>query len=263
MRVTVFGLGEAGSAFAAGLAQAGAEVIGFDPAPVTTPAGVKRAPDPVTAVTAADVVLALTASADADAALLQALDSIPPQCLYADLSTSAPLVKKRLAALAASKDLQFADVALMGVVPPQGLLTPAVVSGTGADRYVRTMAPFGVRAEAVSADAGDAATRKLLRSVMMKGLAALVIEAMRGAEAVDLSEWLWAEVCAEIANADQRLLHRLVTGTSVHAERRFQEMVAAQALLEELGVEPVITRSTVESLRRVPTEGVPALPPED
>ena len=31
-------------------------------------------------------------------------------------------------------------------------------------------------------------------------------------------------------------------------------------MLEQLGVDPVVTRATVESLRRVPEEGVPPLP---
>jgi phosphoglycerate dehydrogenase-like enzyme len=38
--VGVLGLGEAGSAFAAGMVAHGAEVRGFDPADVTVPAGV-------------------------------------------------------------------------------------------------------------------------------------------------------------------------------------------------------------------------------
>jgi hypothetical protein len=43
--------------------------------------------------------------------------------------------------------------------------------------------------------------------------------------------------------------------------RRLHEMEACQSLLESLGVDPVMTRSTVETLRRVPSEGVPIVPP--
>ena len=53
---------------------------------------------------------------------------------------------------------------------------------------------------------------------------------------------------------------RLVHGTGTHAKRRVEEMEACEGLLEALGVDPVMTRATVESLRRVQLEGVPLLP---
>lgn len=257
MRVTVFGLGEAGSVFAEGLAAAGADVSGYDPAGVATPTGVARHGNPVDAVAGADVVLALTASTDAEVALTQALAEIPAAALYADLSTSAPARKRQLAAIAAGRGLDFVDVALMAIVPTNGLATPALASGPGADRYAREMATFGVPVAAVGERAGDAATRKLLRSVMMKGLAAVVIEAMRAGDAADLSDWLWSNLVDEITAADGTMLARLVAGTGVHAGRRLHEMEACRALLEELDVDPLMTRSTIESLRRVLTDGVP------
>jgi 3-hydroxyisobutyrate dehydrogenase-like beta-hydroxyacid dehydrogenase len=259
-RFTLFGLGEAGSLFAADLVAAGVEVHGYDPAPVMTPAGVIRHGDPSSSVAGADVVLALAPQADALTAVTQAIDDIPPTALYADLSTSAATVKRALAAVAADRGLAFADVALLAVVPGNGMRAPALASGTGADRYVATMAPMGVPVTSIGGVAGEAATRKLLRSVMMKGLAALVIEAMRAADAADLSEWLWGNLVDEITNADEALLARLVRGTGTHSLRRLHEMEACEAQLAALGVDPVMTRSTVESLRRIPAEGVPNLP---
>jgi 3-hydroxyisobutyrate dehydrogenase-like beta-hydroxyacid dehydrogenase len=259
-RFTLFGLGEAGSLFAADLVAAGVDVQGFDPAPVATPPGVTRHDDPADAVAGADVVLALTPQADALAAVTQAIDAIPPGAVYADLSTSAATVKRSLADVAASRGLAFADVALLAVVPGNGIGALALASGTGADRYVAAMAPMGVPVTSIGGAAGDAATRKLLRSVMMKGLAALVIEAMRAADAAGLSEWLWGNLVDEITGADEALLARLVRGTGTHSVRRLHEMEACEAQLESLGVDPVMTRSTVESLRRIPIEGVPDLP---
>jgi 3-hydroxyisobutyrate dehydrogenase-like beta-hydroxyacid dehydrogenase len=259
--VGIFGLGEAGSLIAADLVAAGVRVQAFDPKPVPTPAEVVRCDNPIRAVSGADVVLALTPQDDAVTAFTQAIGAFGPDVLYADLSTSAPTVKRNIAALAAAEGVAFVDVALMAVVPGNGLRAPALVSGDGADRYVAVMAPFGVPVESVGATAGDAATRKLLRSVMMKGLAATVIEAMRAAEKVGLEHWLWGNLVDEITAADEVLLARLVKGTGVHATRRLHEMEACQSLLESLGVDPVMTRSTVTSLRRVPHEGVPVVPP--
>jgi 3-hydroxyisobutyrate dehydrogenase-like beta-hydroxyacid dehydrogenase len=257
----MFGLGEAGSLFAADLVAAGVRVQAFDPKPVPTPGEVVRCDSPIMAVSGADVVLALTPQDDAVAAFTQAVGAYGPDVLYADLSTSAPAVKRELAALAAAASVAFVDVALMAVVPGNGMRAPALVSGDGADRYVATMAPFGVPVESVGEMAGEAATRKLLRSVMMKGLAALVIESMRAAQEVGLEHWLWGNLVDEITAADELLLARLVNGTGIHAVRRLHEMEACRSLLESLGVDPVMTRSTVETLKRVPAEGVPIVPP--
>lgn len=258
--ITLFGLGEAGSHFARDLVDAGIAVTAFDPAPVLTPQGVRRFDDPSEAVRDAQAVFALTAASDAETAITQALNTIPEGALYADFATAPAGLKKRLAAHAAGRDLAFADVALLAIVPGNGIRATALVSGTGAERFVDLMRPLGMPVEALSGEAGDAATRKLLRSVMMKGLAAVTIEALRAAQAAGCTDWLWDNLAAEITRADARTLARLVKGSKQHALRRLHEMEASRALLEELGVEPLMTRSTVESLRRIPGEGLPRVP---
>jgi 3-hydroxyisobutyrate dehydrogenase-like beta-hydroxyacid dehydrogenase len=258
--IAVFGLGEAGSAIAADLAEAGARVAGFDPAPVPDATGVRRVDTPADAVAGADVVLAITAAADAATALEQALDAIPEGALYADLATASPALKRSLDARSLARGLEFADVALMAPVPGRGLRTPALVSGRGAQRYADVLVPFGAAVEVAGGEAGLAATRKLLRSVVVKGLTAVVIEAMRAADAAGLGAETWDNVVDQITSADERLLRRLVEGTRTHSRRRLHEMEATVALLEELGVEPLMTSATVESLRRLDVDGVPPVP---
>lgn len=260
LNVAVFGLGEAGSLISSDLADAGVRVKGFDPADVQTPEGVRRVSDPNDAVLDADVILGITAQADAETAISQALNSIKSGSLYADLSTSSATVKKGLAGIAQSREILFADVALMTIVPGNGMHTPSLASGQGAEHYCSLFSPLGVPVEVVSDIPGDASTRKLLRSVMMKGLASLVVEAMQAGYAAGCEEWLWKNLSDQLTSANEKILSRLITGTQTHALRRLHEMQASMALLEELGVEPVMTRSTVESHQRVLENGVPPVP---
>jgi 3-hydroxyisobutyrate dehydrogenase-like beta-hydroxyacid dehydrogenase len=259
MRITVFGLGEAGSRFAADLARAGADVRGFDPADVATPGGVERFDDPRTAVDGAELVMALTAAADAPRALAQALTSIARGVVYADLATGSASLKQSLAVSAAGQGVLFADVAMMAMVPPHGMHTPSLVSGDGAAGYRSMMRTFGVEVESISELAGDAATRKLLRSVFMKGLAAVVIEAVSAAAAAGQEEWLWSNLVDEVTAAGEPWLTRLVQGTGPHSLRRWHEMEASAQLLTELGIDPIMTRSTVQSLQRIVRDGLPEL----
>lgn len=257
LRIALFGLGEAGRLIGADLVAAGVTVSGFDPAPVATPSGIERHDDPAAAVAGVDVVAAFTPQADAATALAQARGAIPPGALYADFSTSSAGVKRQLAAVAASRGLAFADVAMLSIVPGNGLRVPALVSGPGAARFVATFRPLGMPVDELVGEAGDAATRKLLRSVMMKGLAAVIIESLRAGEAAGCRDWLWANLVGELTAADELLVARLVAGTGQHAARRLHEMEAAADLLDELGIDPVMTRSTVESLRHALHHGVP------
>jgi 3-hydroxyisobutyrate dehydrogenase-like beta-hydroxyacid dehydrogenase len=260
MRLAVLGLGEAGTLFAADLAAAGESVTAFDPRDVPTPPGVERAVDPVAAVAEAGLVLVVTASADASAVLDTVVTASPAGALVADLSAAGPAAKAERAATAMEAGRPFIDVALMAPVPGQGLRTPSFVSGSGAERYAALMRPLGAPVEIVGERAGDASLRKLLRSVTMKGLAAVVIEAVRAAEQADLAEWLWSDLVAAIEAADGALLERLVRGTGDHASRRVDEMEASAELLESLGVEPLMTRATIASLQRAERDGVPDVP---
>jgi 3-hydroxyisobutyrate dehydrogenase-like beta-hydroxyacid dehydrogenase len=260
VHVAVLGLGEAGSRFAADLVAAGVHVSAYDPAPVPTPEGVVRSTGPGTAVAGADVVIALTSAADAGGVFESTLDAMVDGGVFADLTTSPPAAKVARDEAATGRGRAFVDVALMAPVPGRGLGTPALASGPGAERYAAALRPFGASVDVIGDRAGDATTRKLLRSVMMKGLAAVVIEALRAGHAAGLAEWLWADLVGEITAADEPLLVRLVEGTGVHAARRVHEMQASASMLESLGVDPVMTRSTVESLRRVEADGVPEVP---
>ena len=147
--------------------------------------------------------------------------------------------------------MDFADVAIMAIVPGRGVRAPTLVSGSGAERFVDYFRVFGMPTSVVSDTAGDAAARKLVRSVAMKGLAAVMIEAMQAAEAAGCGEWLWQNIADEISGADEKFLARLVKGTHAHGLRRLHEMEASTELLASLGVEPIMTASTTENLHRV------------
>jgi len=256
----VFGLGEAGGAIAADLAAAGAVVRGYDPASIESPNGVLRVDDPSDAVVGADAVLAVTAAKDAMAAAKQALDSIEPSAFYIDLATTAPALKRELAALLGQRTIAFADLALMSTVPGKGVRTPALVSGAAASAAAELLSGFEMPIEIAGPNPGDAATRKLLRSVVVKGLAAVVIESMRAARAAGLADETWTNIVGQLTATDETFVRRMVEGTATHAGRRRDEMAAAVELLTELDVESVMSQATVANLEAVLRDGLDELP---
>jgi 3-hydroxyisobutyrate dehydrogenase-like beta-hydroxyacid dehydrogenase len=230
MKVAILGLGEAGGRIAADLVGAGADVHGWDP--VARPAGVPVAEDAAAAVRGADVVLSVNAAAVALEVATDVVGALGSETLYADLNTSSPGLKRELAGVVPGL---FADVALVGTVPATGLETPALASGPGAERFAELLGPLGMPVEVVGPGPGDAAGLKLLRSVFMKGVAAAAVESLAAARAAGAEERVRGDMAAVLG---EPLLERLVTGSQAHAARRVDEMTAAAAYLEELGVEP-------------------------
>ncbi|WP_369138625.1 NAD(P)-dependent oxidoreductase [Modestobacter versicolor] len=234
-RVAVLGLGEAGSLLAGDLVAAGADVRGYDPKGIRVD-GVQPRDDEAAAVADADLVLSVNSSHDARPALQAALAGLRPGTLWADLNTASPGLKAGLAELAAGHGVDVVDVALMSPVPGKGLRTPMLVSGGAAERYAGLLAELGADVQVQPGPVGTAISRKLLRSVFYKGLAAAVVEALRGAEAAGCADWLRGNIAAELAGFDERTVDRLVEGTATHARRRADEMTAATEQLQELGV---------------------------
>lgn len=237
--VAVLGLGEAGSAIAADLVQAGAHVRGYDPA-VAAGEGITDTASEAEAAQGADLVLSVNSAKAAVDALAAGRAGLRPDALWADLNTASPGTKRQLAEIAATAGIPFADVAMMAPVPGRGLRVPMLASGLGAARYAAFLTPLGADIEALDGPAGLAASKKLLRSVFYKGMAAAVVEALDAARAASNEPWLREHIAAELAAADAATMERIIDGTRRHAVRRAAEMQAAADMLAELGVPPAI-----------------------
>jgi 3-hydroxyisobutyrate dehydrogenase-like beta-hydroxyacid dehydrogenase len=244
--VAVLGLGEAGGAIAADLVAHGVVTRGFDPEPAGGVAGVELSSSAAEAVTHADVVLSVNAQAVAVSVARAVAGSLTPAHLYADLNTTSAEVKREAAEAIAFSGAAFVDVALLSPVPGKGLRTPCLVSGAGAARFAEVFGALGMPVESIGGLPGDAATRKLLRSVFMKGLAAAVIESLSAAERAGCQPWLRDQIASVL---DPSLIDRLVEGSKQHARRRIDEMDAAVAVVADLGVEPHVARAAASVLR--------------
>jgi 3-hydroxyisobutyrate dehydrogenase-like beta-hydroxyacid dehydrogenase len=237
--IAVLGFGEAGSLIARDLVAAGAVVRGFDPK-VPAPGGVTAAGSDAEAVTGAELVLSVNSADEAVAALTASVDALGPSAVWADLNTASPSVKRRLAELGREHGVQVTDIAMMAPVPGNGLCVPMLASGDAAEQVAATLRGYGADIEVLDGPAGLAATRKLLRSVFYKGMAASIVEALEAARAAGLEDWLRPHIAEDLAKADASTVERIVTGTRRHAVRRGHEMAAAAGMLTDLGVQPIM-----------------------
>lgn len=232
--ITLLGLGEAGRLYAEGLAREGATVRGYDPfVDADADAYVQHA-ELSEAVGGAHIVISLVGARAARAVAEQAIPHMAEGAVLADFNTSSPADKAELATATAAHGLRFADVAVLAPVPRAGHATPLMASGPGAEGLHDELAPLGVPIESIGGDAGDAASRKLVRSVFMKGLAGVVLEAVAAGQAADAEAWIREQIAAELGPGGHALVERLILGSHAHAERRAHEMTDALSYLDAL-----------------------------
>jgi 3-hydroxyisobutyrate dehydrogenase-like beta-hydroxyacid dehydrogenase len=265
-RSGLIGLGEAGSAIAAGLAeQSAAGIVGFDVRPdapsarAAERAGVRMAGSASAVVAACDVVLCLT---QADAAVTAARDAaaaLTPDHLYADLNSASPKLKQAVAEVVEQAGTRFVDGAVMAAVLPRRHRVPILASGSGAAAFRGAVTPLGMDVEVLGARAGQASAVKMYRSLLVKGLEALVFECALGAERYGATERVFASMAASLPFDDWSELASYLMGRTVaHGARRAEELRQVADTLESSGIDAMLARAAAARLQwaadRLPPE---------
>jgi 3-hydroxyisobutyrate dehydrogenase-like beta-hydroxyacid dehydrogenase len=103
-----------------------------------------------------------------------------------------------------------------------------------------------MRMEIVSTDqVGQAAAVKMFRSVVYKGIEALLFECVLGASQYGAEQRVFASLAESIPGVDwKKLADYMIGRVVVHGERRAREMDEVSKTLEELGIEPMMASAT-------------------
>jgi len=249
MIIAILGIGEAGSTLARDLIAKGVHVRGWDPEPRALPDGLDFAESNSAAITGADVILSVNWASVAIEVAKEVAPILQPNQLYADLNTAAPQLKKDIAPIIDKTGALFVDAALMDPVPPKGLGTQVYASGSGAELFAEKMIPLGMPVTYLDKEAGNAATHKLLRSIMYKGVAAVIIECLEAAEKLDMTEYARTQMLKIIT--DEAMIDRFVTGSIKHAKRRVEEMEAVVEMLNSIGVSAFTSQASAKRLKEL------------
>ena len=145
---------------------------------------------------------------------------------------------------------RYIDVAVMGGFFKQGIKAPMLVAGQEAEAAVAWMNASGFVATLLGPKPGSASSVKMLRSVLVKGIEALGVEALVTARRQGILD----EVLGCLGDADDMTLGgfiaMLVQTHIVHAHRRWEEMGLVARTLRETGVDPLMTEAIERSHRR-------------
>lgn len=251
MHIAILGLGEAGSRFANDLAEIGITVSGWDPNPTRTlHEKVRLAKSNIDASKEADIIFSVNLSSASQMIAKEVLPVMNADKIYAEMNTSSPQKKIAVYHILESSGVQYVDLAIMAPVPPKGIKTPFLASGPGAKKMQESLEKFGLDFSYLSEQVGDASTRKLLRSIVYKGVAAVICEAMEAGKAFGLETYIREQIGSVIGGNDA-LIDRFVEGSYAHAKRRIEEMEAVAQMLEEKEIQPLMSVAARDNLEKI------------
>jgi 3-hydroxyisobutyrate dehydrogenase-like beta-hydroxyacid dehydrogenase len=251
------GFGEAGSTIARGLRSAGADrLLAFDinrDSPRLGPRMRQRADETRTTLVSSPEELArscdvlfstVTSSAALDAAR-QTASFLRADHVYADLNSVSPALKQQIAAAISASGARFVEVAVMAPVAPYGHRVPMLLGGPSASAFVDLMKPFAMRLDILQdAEIGAAAAVKMCRSIIVKGLEALMCECVLGASRYNADEHVFRSLDESYPGMNWRkLADYMVNRVAVHGERRAREMEEVSETLRSIGIEPIMAEA--------------------
>lgn len=268
IRLGLIGFGEVGSTLGKGFRDEGlVEVASYDKYAFDGPfsdliqrrarhAGVPLMRSPQDLAARCDVILGVTPGKSSIESAEAFAPHVTPRHVFVDLASATPKVKQAVGAALRATGANIADASIMGTPHTDGHRLPILSSGPAAEAFRDTMSPWGLKIEHVPGELGAASGIKIMRSVIAKGLEALLVECMLGSRRYGIDEAVLASFAkfmdsrpfAEIANF-------LLVTDAIHSERRAQEARMSVDALQEAGLEATMTLATAERLEWITSLG--------
>jgi 3-hydroxyisobutyrate dehydrogenase-like beta-hydroxyacid dehydrogenase len=167
--------------------------------------------------------------------------------VFLDLNSASPGTKQQAAEAVQAVGADYVEAGVMTSVPPYGIRVPMLLGGPQAVALAATLQRWGLDASVVSEQIGVASAIKMCRSVMIKGLEALVIESYTTARAYGVEDYVLPTLVETFPSIDWNQQGAYFFSRVVqHGKRRAEEMRESAHTVREAGFEPVMTTSIAD-----------------
>jgi 3-hydroxyisobutyrate dehydrogenase-like beta-hydroxyacid dehydrogenase len=249
-RVCLLGFGEVGQALAVDLTAHGVtNLSAWDllfPAPDSAPSrasaakGVRAGQNARDAAAGADLVIsAVTAAQDIEAARSVA-PYLKRNAYFLDVNSVSPAVKEEVSQIIEAAAGRYVEAAIMSPIAPRRAASPMLFGGPHAAEFLPLAHELGFGGARVFSDRiGSASAAKMCRSVVVKGMEALLGESLLAARRYGVEGAVLESLQSMFASADWRAQARyMISRSLVHGQRRAEEMREAARTVSEAGFEP-------------------------
>lgn len=257
-RIGLVGYGEVGQILAEDLrAQGVAHIVAYDlklgtgdERPLRVHAGkfgVHWAQSSGELANAVDLVISAVTARQTVAVAQACAGSIRPQTWFLDFNSASPAAKKHAAGVLRESGARYVEGAVMTSVPPYRIAVPLLLGGPYAKALEPKLQALGFRPKFASEALGVASATKMCRSIMIKGLEAMVIESFVSARAYGVEDQVLASLAETFPGIDWEkqgayFFQRVIE----HGRRRSEEMHEAAQTVQDIGLEPWSARGTAE-----------------
>jgi 3-hydroxyisobutyrate dehydrogenase-like beta-hydroxyacid dehydrogenase len=166
---------------------------------------------------------------------------------FLDFNSASPGAKRRAAELIDCHGGRYVEGAVMTSIPPYRIKVPLLLGGGGAAELAPLLVALGFNAKVASAELGIASAVKMCRSVMIKGLEAMVIESFTTARAYGVEDAVLASLKETFPGIDWEkqgayFFQRVIE----HGRRRSEEVREVAETVREIGLTPWSAQGTAE-----------------
>ena len=248
-KIAIIGYGEVGKIFSSGLiGQSNVDQVSSWDLKFIDPllskveldhakqAGVLAKLDIEEACSEADLVISAVTASNTLTVAKEAASYMKEGSIFLDLNSASPGTKKEAALEIEKHGSSYVEAGVMTSVPPYGLKVPMLLGGEKAQELSELMTSWGMDTKAISIKLGVASAIKMSRSIMIKGMESLVIEAYSTARFYGVEEYVLptlVETFPQIDWSEQGayFFSRVVQ----HGKRRSEEMREAARTVSETG----------------------------
>ena len=246
--IGLIGYGEVGRIFAEEFRAAGLTVCAYDRKTGRSASelrahaethGVNLVDSHAPVATSADLVISAVTASQAVPVAHSLACAVRPATFVLDVNSASPGAKRDAASVIDAGGGRYVEGAMMTSVPPYRTKVPLLLGGPHAMDALPVLQSIGFAPTVTTAEIGVASATKMVRSVMIKGLEAMVIESFTTARSFGVEDELVASLAETFPGIDwEKQASYFFQRVILHGRRRAEEVREVAQTVREAGLHP-------------------------
>lgn len=203
----------------------------------------RRGASAADAVCGAELVISAVTAAQTLEAAQAAAAGLGAGTHFLDINSASPGQKQQAAKAIEASGGRYVEAAMMSPIHPRRCASPILLGGPHAPAFIGLAQELGFSSVSVFSNViGAASAAKLCRSIIVKGLEAIITESMLTARYYHVDETVLASLSDFLPGPEwPKLAAYMISRSIEHGTRRAEEMREAARTVSEAGLDPLMS----------------------
>lgn len=199
----------------------------------------------------AHLVVSAVTAANTEKVAAEAAGFLKSRQIFFDINSAAPGTKQRASAHLGKVGADYVEGAVMAPVKKPGIRVPILAGGKRAEETAERLNALGFNIKAISPEIGHASATKLCRSIIIKGLEALLVDCAKASAHAGVQADVFASLHETFPSIDwHALAEDMKERVATHGIRRSEEMREAGEMLSDFGFDPELALAVANAQAR-------------